>query len=421
MESRQRPRYSNYSSYSPQQPRPYLHEPQRPKRRGAKKLILFVLALGVLGGMLFGGAKLVAQVKYALAKTEKVRVEGRYLFNGTVVWGRFMEDWSKRPDGSMNYAYPFSGLNTFDRSKYDGWTADLECPVMNQHFSTETQDDITAFNCRPEFLSEAAKYFNFLNLANNHTHDFKDEAALTETRQHLDKAGIQYWGDFDPGKLDNICEVMALPVHVVSAKAGKESSMPANLPVAFCAWHYFFRLPKPGEIEYMKQYSDVMPVFAFIQAGVEYRTPADDYQRMMAHEVADQGPQFVVVNSAHWVQDGEVYKGIPILYSTGNFIFDQQSDSEVTRSASLDGQMTIQYTPELDKWLALGDSCKAHKDNCFEQIKAQHLAQPKLSFKYDLVAGDDSNKLTKKANAGIQKAVEQRVGWDAIKAALGQK
>ncbi|HEY5806221.1 MAG TPA: CapA family protein [Candidatus Saccharimonadales bacterium] len=407
-----------YTSYQ----RPYLHQPKRSKR-WPKVLALIVLPLAVAGAFFFFGgkdAKLPTIVKAEPPKPEKVRVEGRYLFTGTVVWARHMQEWSAKPDGTTDYAYPFSGLSTFDRSKYDAWTADLECPVMTEEISTAVQESDTAFNCRPEFLPEAAKYFNFFNLANNHTRDFNGQAALDETRTHLEKNGIQHWGDFEPGKTNNVCEVMALPVRVISSTAGKESSAKGNLPVAFCAWHYFFRLPQPGEIETMKKYAEVMPVFAFMQAGIEYRPSADNYQRIMAHKIADQGPQFVVVNSAHWVQDGEVYKGVPILYSTGNFIFDQQSNKEVTRSASLDGSMTIEYTPELDKWLALGESCKAQKDNCFEQIKQQELQQPKLSFNYDLVAGDDSNKLTKRASTDIQAAVEQRVGWDAIKAALGQ-
>jgi hypothetical protein len=409
--------YQRYTSYR----RPYLQQP-KPKKKRSKLLPLAVLALLIVGAFfMFGGGdtKLPSIIKKE-PKPEKVRVEGRYLFNGTVVWARHMQTWSAKPDGTTNYAYPFSGLNTFDRSKYDAWTADLECPVMAEEISVERQVSDTAFNCRPEFLPEAAKYFDFFNLANNHTRDFNDQAALDETRTQLERAGIQHWGDFEPGKTNNICEVMALPVRIISKVGDKETSAKGDLPVAFCAWHYFFRLPLDGEIEHMQQYADVLPTFAFIQAGIEYRASADQYQRMMARRAADLKPSFVVVNSAHWVQNGEVYNGVPILYSTGNFIFDQQYNAEVMRSASLDGSMTIDYTPELDKWLALGASCKIQKDDCLAQITAQGLKKPTLSFKYDLVAGDNSNKLTKKADATVQAAVEERVGWAAIKAALGQ-
>jgi hypothetical protein len=311
-------------------------------------------------------------------------------------------------------------LDSFERSKYDAWLADLECPVMNEEFSVAEQTTATAFNCRPEFLPEAAKYFTFFNLANNHTRDFNGQAALDETRQHLQTAGIQHFGDFEPGKTDNICEVVGLPVRVISKQGDTESTQTGTLPVAFCAWHYFFRLPQPSEIETMKKYVEIMPTFAFMQAGIEYRANPDEYQKMMARKIADLKPTFVVVNSAHWVQSGEVYNDVPILYSTGNFIFDQQTNSEVTRSASLDATTTINYSDDLQKWLDLGESCKAYHDSCFEQIKQQGLTKPELKLSYDLVAGDDSNKLTRKASAEVQAAVEQRVGWPAMKAILGQ-
>lgn len=410
--------YSRHNSYQ----RPYIRQPQqRPKRRWFKKIVVLALVVaGLFAAFSFLGGDNGALSGIIKSEPQKLRVEGRYLFNGTVVWARNMQDWSKNPDGSMNYAYPFSGLHTFEPDKYDAWMADLECPVMTEEFSIAQQTSATAFNCRPEFLTEAAKYFDIFNLANNHTRDFNDQAALDETRQHLEQNGIQYVGDFEPGKLNNICEVVAIPVRVVSELDGVESSEDAQLPVALCAWHYFFRLPSGSEIETMRKYAEVMPTFAFIQAGIEYRASADQYQRQMARQVADLDPSFVVVNSAHWVQNGETYNGVPILYSTGNFIFDQQTNNEVTRSASLDATMNIPYNGDIQKWLDLGASCKAFHDNCFEQITNQNLQKPQMTMLYDLVASDNSGKLTKKASAAVQAAVEQRVGWPAMRAALGQ-
>lgn len=397
----------------------------RSKKHSLKWKIVAILFLVVVvgGGLWFfqkGNHSLSSIVKKEPPKPQPVRVEGKYLFNGTVVWARYMQQWSKNPDGTLNYAYPFSGLDTFNRQAYDAWTADLECASGAEEISDASAINDLIFNCRPEFLPEAAKYFTFLNLANNHS-DNLGQDGLEETRANLAKNNIQYWGDPNPDNTDNACEVMALPVRVISELDGKESTTKASLPVAFCAWEYFFRLPKDGEIEMMKPYADVMPVFAFLQAGVEYQAKADDYQKYMAHKIMDQGPEFVVANSAHWVQDGEIYQGKPILYSTGNFIFDQQYNKEVTRSASLDGSFSLKYDKNIAKWLELGPSCKAHKDSCFNQIKQAKLAKPELSLKYDLIAGDNSNKLSKRADPTIQAAVEQRVGWPAMKTVLNQQ
>jgi len=401
--------------------RPYIQQPKKSKGKGLKVILGLLLIAGVIGAFLFfsnnGGVPLVSKEP---PKPKKVRVEGRYLFNGTVVWARYMEQWSTKADGTLDYAYPFSGLAGFDRSKYDAWTADLECASSaTEQVPIARAASELIFNCRPEFLAEAAKYFDFFNLANNHTHDL-GETGFEETKKNLEANGITPYGNFEPGELGDICKVVPMPVRVISELDGKESAADASLPVALCAWHYFFRLPLEGEIETMKQYADVMPVFAFLQAGVEYRAKADDIQKFMAHKIVDQGPEFLVANSAHWVQDGEVYKGKPILYSTGNFIFDQQSNAEVTRSASLDASLSIPYSKDVQKWLDLGTACKTEGGDCFAKVQQKDLAKPKTSLTYELVAGDNSNKLTKRADATLQQAVETRVGWPELKAALGQ-
>ena len=45
--------------------------------------------------------------------------------------------------------------------------------------------------------------------------------------------------------------------------------------------------------------------------------------RSLAHQAIDAGATLVVGSHPHWVQATEWYKGMPILYSLGNFVFDQ--------------------------------------------------------------------------------------------------
>ena len=351
---------------------------------------------------------------------EKVRVEGRYLFTGSTAWGRHMLTWSTREDGTMDYAYPFSGLHTFERDKYDAWMTELECSTVEDGIPLEQQIDEIIFNCPPEFLPEAAKYFDFISLANNHSFDMGQEG-LDETRRQLVEHGMHPFGDFEPADRDNACEVVGLPVRIISEQNGEESSEDAHLPIAMCAWHYFFRMPSPGEVEAMREYAEVMPVFAFVHAGVEYEPEADEVQMSIARQVADQGPEFVVANNPHWVQNGEVYNDTLILYSTGNFIFDQQWHDELMRSASLDVDMFIPYTDELQRWLDLGDACQEYKNDCLEQIQQGDFERPELSLTYDIVAGENTEQITRRGDSALQQAIEQRVGWRDILTALGQE
>ena len=348
-------------------------------------------------------------------KVQPTSVAGWYLFNGTTVWARAVEKYARG-----DYNQPFSQLDTFDRAKYDGWSTDFECPITNNIVPYETQVNNLVFNCRPEFLPSASKYFNLYDLANNHTDNQGGQVGLAETRKHLDKtAGVQYFGNFDPTVTKDICEVMALPVRLQKTDKTEEKS---QLPVAFCAWHYFnyFRGPRPDELAVVKQYSDVMPVFGFVEMGTEYHASASDSQRNIAHQLVDAGLDVLFANNPHWVQDAEAYKGKLITYSLGNFIFDQL-DTETQRSASIDTTLLITYDDTVAKWLALGPSCASFHDGCLQAATEQGLKKVNFTLKYAVIAGQGgAGKVTHRADAETQAAVESRMNWAEVSKALGQ-
>lgn len=339
---------------------------------------------------------------------EFVSVNGRYLFSGTVVPARAVENEARRSDGSVDYAQPFSKFDTFNPSQYDGWMVDFECPMTVNDIPYQTQVSNTVFNCPDEFAPELAKYFTVANVANNHTRDQGDDG-YEETVQHLEAAGIQTVGHWDPRETDDICEVIALKVRLQKADKSEEQG---TLPVAFCAWHYFEKDPSPGELAEMDKYAEIMPVFAFSQVGVEYRPNADPKQIAIAHELIDEhDPEFVIENSPHWVQETEAYKGKLIAYSTGNFIFDQL-DPETNRGLSIDAEMSIAYDDNVAAWLKLGESCKPRGDDCLEKAKQQGLKKIDLSLKYEAVGSSTGyRELTQKAKPDLQAAIEQRANW----------
>jgi hypothetical protein len=342
-------------------------------------------------------------------------VQGRYLFSGTIVMARAVERYAVT-NGARDYGQPFSKLATFLPNQYDAWVADLECPVTDDQISYQAQIDNLVFNCPPDFLPEMARYFDIFNLANNHTGDLESDG-FKETQQRLTNAGFQHVGNYDPSVAEDICEVVAMPVQVNNNGQNTE----AQLPIAFCAWQYFFRDPLPGELEVIKPYAEMMPVFALQHAGVEYVAEANGNQIPIARQLIDNGAEFVVGNSPHWVQNTEVYKGKLIAYSTGNFIFDQLED-ETNRGASFDVMMQIDYDENTAAWLALGPSCLADNDNCLAQAKEANLQklEPKLSWK--VVANTSgAGKVTERANNDIQELVEERTNWQSTLEALTQE
>lgn len=393
----------------------------RRKRRWRQLLVLLLILAGLAGAVWAFRNDSPAPNLSTLIKQNQSDdgsfnyLDGRYLFSGTIVLARAVEK-----EARGDYNQPFSGLATFKPDSYDAWMADLECPVTTNTVSYQSQIANLIFNCRPEWLPTMAKYFKIVNLAGNHTYDMGAEG-FTETVGHLKKAGIIPVGNYSPRVKEDICKVLALPVKVKSTKDADKSE-PARLPVAFCAWHYFSFSPEAGEIEVMKQYAEIMPVFAFMQAGTEYLPKAQPDQVELARKIIDAGPpEFLIGNSPHWVQNTEVYKDRLIVYSTGNFIFDQL-DPETMRGASIDAKMTLGYDDNIAKWLALADKCQASSSVCLEEAKKQNLSKVKTSLKFEAVGSTGGYmRVTRKADAALQKAIEQRLNWSESMKQLGQE
>lgn len=322
----------------------------------------------------------------------------KILINGTVTWSRGVSQ-----QAGSSFDQPFSRLGEFGRSDYDAWTANLECPITNKRVSFESEYSNLLFNCHPDFLPSARKYFDIFNLANNHTYDQAGSNGLEETRQHLAASGAQYFGSYDSSDSSDVCEVVSLPAHVSGDGSVRQ------LPVAFCGWHYFTRQPQQAELEIMNQYVGRMPVFAFVEAGVEYRSEPDERQKYTAHKLIDMGADFVFVNSPHWVQPAEAYQGKLIVYSMGNFIFDQL-DTETNRSASYSITTSVDIDDNVQGWLNL--NCQTHGDDCLQKSKELSLTKIKPSYTVGVVAGQNGYRnITHPADSSVSQQVIERTHW----------
>jgi poly-gamma-glutamate synthesis protein (capsule biosynthesis protein) len=75
----------------------------------------------------------------------------------------------------------------------------------------------------------------------------------------------------------------------------------------------------------------------------------------LAHWLIDQGADAVVGGHPHWMQSVESYRGRPIAYSLGNFVFDQDWSSETKLGLAIglilaDGRSELKLMPvKIDK------------------------------------------------------------------------
>ncbi len=346
----------------------------------------------------------------ALKIPQPVSMSSNVLFTGNIYWGRYINDWSMA--SPLVFQYPFSRLNEFNRDQYDAWIAGLECPVVSGISITSAAEDATLqFNCSPDYLPEAAKWFTAVSLANNHT-DNQGADGFIETKSHLEENGIQYFGHYDPYQLKDNCEIVGLPVTI---KNDDDSVAKGKLPIAMCGFHGVFKIPQNDALAEMNKYSTYMPVIAMPHMGAEYKSSPDELKVEVYRSMIDNGADMVVGDHPHWIQTTESYNGHLILYSMGNFIFDQQYGTEVTRSAALNVLMntSANSASDLKKWLTLGEQCVAFKDDCLEIAQKQNLKKLDINYRLGIVGSNDADKINKPATAEQQTDILQRLNWQS--------
>jgi len=337
-------------------------------------------------------------------------IASNMLFTGNIFWGRYINDWSMA--SPLKVAYPFSRLNEFHREQYNAWIAGLECPVKpGVNMTSAEMEAALQFNCSPDYLPQAAKWFTAVSLANNHT-DNQGVDGFAATQSQLDKNNIQYFGHYNPRVTEDVCEVISTPVTVTNNDGSKTDG---KLPIALCGYHGVFRIPPPESVAVMAKYSQYMPVIAMPHMGVEYKPAADQLKTDFYRSLIDGGADVVLGDHPHWIQNTESYKGHLIVYSMGNFMFDQQDTAEVTRSAAI--QVVVATKDDssqmIKQWLALGEKCTTFHDTCLDEAKAQGLTKLSLTFKFGVVGTNDANKITKPATAAQMTGILQRLQWQS--------
>ena len=138
-------------------------------------------------------------------------------------------------------------------------------------------------------------------LSNNHAGDYGEEG-LENTAKILEESGILPTGLGKPSFKD----IRGLKVVFLGY-----NTIGANVDTAKIA----------KQITEAETVADVVVVY--FHWGVEYTHQPTTNQIDLAHLAIDNGASLVVGSHPHWIQGVEIYKETPIIYSLGNFVFDQ--------------------------------------------------------------------------------------------------
>ncbi|MEX1087295.1 MAG: CapA family protein, partial [Candidatus Paceibacterota bacterium] len=177
-------------------------------------------------------------------------------------------------------------------------------PSLSEHTYIGDQNNMR-FTFSPESLAFlTANNINLVSIGNNHITDFGPDG-VRQTKHYLTQAGIQFVGDpYD--------------------KPRAATTTINGVSIAFIAYNQFSGqsgAETVSAIERAGETTDHTVVLA--HWGEEYQSTPTVFQRDLARRFVDAGATLVVGTHPHVVQTTETYGEGLILYSLGNFVFDQ--------------------------------------------------------------------------------------------------
>lgn len=252
----------------------------------------------------------------------------RLLFAGDVMLSRAIDKTVRARGGDWSYPYALMG----DAVKgADVAFANLETPVS---LRGTNMGSIYSFRTDPAALTALKEAgIDVVSIANNHMWDYGRDAFL-DTREHLASAGILFAGggrDYAEAHAPALVEANGLTfaflayTDLLPGFLLRASSSPAvAFPTEGALREDIARAKKLG--------ADV--VIASFHWGEEYKREHNARQEALAKAAIDAGAGIVMGHHPHTPQEIERYKDGLIIYSLGNFIFDQNFD-EFTRKGIL--------------------------------------------------------------------------------------
>lgn len=234
--------------------------------------------------------------------------------------GDMMFDRSIRTVGdARGYDFLFSCIEGYLKG-FDAVIGNLEGPITyasSKSSGTKPgQEGNTTFTFSPAIVPAlAAHRFAFVDLGNNHIADFGKEG-VESTVQALSDGGI---ASFDAWGKETFATSTIKGVRI--ALVGFDQFLGDDPQKAIDA------------VASLRSSNDFVAVFA--HWGDEY-VPETEAQKALAHAFIDAGADLVVGSHPHVAQATEIYKGKPIYYSLGNFIFDQYWQESVRRGEGVE-------------------------------------------------------------------------------------
>ena len=249
-----------------------------------------------------------------------------------------------------DFLYPFRDVAA-ELASYDFTVANLEGNISD---TLAQPDNPNA----ADFVSPSAMLEGFqmagidaVSLANNHT-AFNGQGwgtrGLLDTMDALAAAGIPYVGagrDLAGARAPLLAEVGGKTVAIlgVDGVTANEEIQDVNLGIVLGSVGAGPDSPGTNPFVTAQMVEDIAAaadrydiVIPYLHMGVQYVWTPPDWVVAAARAAVDAGATMVVTNHPHVSQCMETYAGRPIVYSVGNFIFDQMFSVETRQGLILE-------------------------------------------------------------------------------------
>ena len=223
-----------------------------------------------------------------------------------------------------DYSYPYKGIHD-ELQSADYRVANLECTVTDV---TPVPTDPTTFyfvSSKKAVSGLVYAGFQTLTVANNHANGPGGHPAFSDMLQNLRDANISVMGGGD-----TLAEARAPSTQTIK-----------DVKFAVLGYHNYAEVAAQGpaatdtswglapakvalvteDVTNARAKADI--VIPYFHWGIEYTKVPTKAQQTLARAAIDAGADMVLGNHPHWTQGIEEYKGKLIIYSMGNFIFDQ--------------------------------------------------------------------------------------------------
>lgn len=229
----------------------------------------------------------------------------RLVFVGDILLGRNVE----RLISSHSSDYPWQRLPEFAASTLVVGNFEASIPRVHKPTPDYTFQFSVATSVLPAMRDAGVTH---LSLANNHSYDH-DDTGFAHTKKALSEAGFFAWGDQTTATSSAITyvsingqKVALLALYAVDG-APTESSLDALFIMTATADRHI----------------------VYVHWGTEYELKPSAAQRSLATQLSARGADLIIGHHPHVVQSVEWVGDTLVLYSLGNFIFDQYFSADV--------------------------------------------------------------------------------------------